>query len=122
MDDIEGAWAKQITGKEVGAWCVDLLQEALASPTERSERGEALLARLASVAQSETDLKLLLWHLAQVSAMVATEMRFFIDTEEMLPYGVDGDEKLKRSLLATKVMFESAGTESRSPRKPSAEG
>jgi hypothetical protein len=121
MDDIEGSWNQPMTGREVAVWCVDLIEESLESP-ERTVRGEALLARLASVAQSEDDLKLLLWQFAQASAMLAQEMRFFIDTDAMLSYNVDGDEKLRRALLATKMCFASAGKEARSPWSPSAEG
>jgi hypothetical protein len=120
MDDIDATWDQPLTGKQVAVWCVDLLEDAL-SATRPTERSEALIGRLTSVATTEKDLRQLLWQMAQSAALVTSELRFYIDTEAMVPVNADGNEKVKRACLAAKTSFYSGGTETRSPYKPSSE-
>lgn len=123
MDDhLSDSWDQPLTGREVGGWCVELIEEAIEYPAGgQTDRAQVLLSRLRSVGQSPEDLELVLWHMAQAAMLIAKDMEFYIDAAPMFA-GVNGEEKLKRSVLSAKTAFSSGGQTTRPPHRPSSDG
>lgn len=115
-DGIEGAWARLLTGREVGDWCVDLIEAFSDSDGKTTERTQAVIARLAEL----TDQRLVHQQLAQAALLICRELKLYIDLENIsCPIPASGDEKFKRALLAARAAMQG---HTRSPFQPSDEG
>ncbi len=115
--DVEVMWDHPLTARQTGVWCVDLIEEISKDPGgELSERARALIVRLHSL--GEHDVTFLL--MAQAAVLVSRELQFYIDTHEMIPVNVAGEEKYQRALLHARSVYRDS--KARSPYQPSDEG
>ena len=109
MDDIEGSWDRPLTGREVGPWCVDLIEEIVENHEKPTERHAALLKRSGSVGDAEE----VAFIMARIAALIIGDLRLFVGMNELdVPNKIEADEALRRSLLGAKAAL--TGT----PRNP----
>lgn len=115
-DDIEGSWDRPLTGREVGPWCVDLIEEIVENHEKPTERRAALIKRIGSVGDPEQVADIM----ARMAALIVADLRFLVGMNALdVPNKVEADEALKRSLLGAKAAL--TGTP-RNPLLDSSEG
>lgn len=107
-EDLERAMQAPITGSEVSAWALDVIEQLYTDGMQLNDRSRATCMRLAELGDPERIME----RMAETAALLLHQVH--LQTALPGPGGIDeADEKFRRGFLSTRSVYRGDG-----PRNP----